>query len=86
MNSTFNTNLTLLQNTKNKIKTMNDKEFIEYVRTNYEVIENMINNIPKNMYKLGQIHPEEIFSIIMSETIDEEDGIDPSVLRNYLSF
>jgi hypothetical protein len=37
------------------------------------------------MFKKG-IHPEEIFSIIMSETLDEgEDSIDPSVLRNYLS-
>lgn len=75
----------VLQNTKDKIKNMNDNEFIEYVKTNYELIENIIINIPKNMYKIGKIHPEEIFSIIMSDTIDAED-IDPSVLRDYLSF
>jgi hypothetical protein len=75
---------TVSQNIKNKIKNMNDNEFIEYVRTNYEFIENIIINIPKTMYKIGKIHPEEIFSIIMSETIDAED-IDPSILRDYLS-
>ena len=76
---------TISQNIKNKIKNMNDNEFIEYVKTNYEFIENIIINIPNTMYKIGKIHPEEIFSIIMSETIDAED-IDPSVLRDYLSF
>ena len=75
----------VMQNIKDKIKNMNDNEFIEYVKANYEFIENIIINIPKNMYKKGQIHPEEIFSIIMTETIDADD-IDPSVLRNYLSF
>jgi hypothetical protein len=75
----------VMQNIKDKIKNMNDNEFIEYVKSNYEFIENIIINIPKNMYKKGQIHPEEIFSIIMTETIDADD-IDPSVLRNYLSF
>ncbi len=64
---------------------MSDAEFISYVRANSELIENIVNNIPKTMFKKG-IHPEEIFSIIMSETLDEgEDSIDPSVLRNYLS-
>jgi hypothetical protein len=78
------TSLTLPTETIEKIKLMNDNSFIDYIRTNYDLIEQIIYSIPKHLYKKGQIHPEEIFSIIMSETIDEEDGIDTTILRDYL--
>ena len=67
-----------------KIKDMNDIQFIQYVRENYDIIENIINSIPKNMYKQSQIHPTEIFNIIVAVNIDDEDDIDPKVLQNYL--
>ena len=66
------------------IKNMNDKQFIQYVRENYDTIENIINNIPKNMFKQGQIHPTEIFNIIVAVNVYDEDDIDPSILQNYL--
>ena len=77
--------VTLPIETIETIKLMNDESFIHYIRNNCDLIENIIYSMPKNSYKIGQIHPEEIFSIIMTETLDEkEDGIDTTILRNYL--
>jgi hypothetical protein len=69
-----------------KLKTMNDKEFIKYVKNNFEIIENIIIHIPQNMYKRSQIHPYEIFDIIVSEDYDVNgnDSIDTTILRDYL--
>lgn len=78
------TSLTLPKEIIDKIKLMNDKSFINYIRNNCNLIEDIIYSIPKNLYKKGQIHPEEIFSIIMTETIDEEDEINTTILRDYL--
>ena len=78
------TSVTLPIETIETIKLMNDESFIHYIRNNCDLIENIIYSMPKNSYKPGQIHPEEIFSIIMTETIDEDDEIDTTILRNYL--
>ena len=67
-----------------KIKDMNDKQFIQYVKENYDIIENIINSIPKNMYNQGQIHPTEIFDIIVAVNSNDENDIDPKVLQKYL--
>ena len=69
-----------------KLKTMNDKEFIKYIKNNFEIIENIIIHIPQNMYRRGQIHPYEIFDIIVSEDYDENgsDSVDTTILRDYL--
>ena len=75
---------TINQETIEKIKLMNDETFIQYVRDNFATIENFIINNPITLKK-GQIHPEEILSLIMTENIDEEDGIDTTILRNYLA-
>lgn len=76
--------VTLPIETIETIKLMNDESFIHYIRNNCDLIENIIYSMPKNSYKPGQIHPEEIFSIIMTETINEDDEIDTTILRNYL--
>jgi hypothetical protein len=76
--------VTLPIETIETIKLMNDESFIHYIRNNCDLIENIIYSMPKNSYKIGQIHPEEIFSIIMTETINEDDEIDTTILRNYL--
>lgn len=69
-----------------KLKTMKDEEFIKYVKNNFEIIENIIIHIPQNMYKRGQIHPYEIFDIIISEDYDVNgnDSVDTTILRDYL--
>jgi hypothetical protein len=69
-----------------KLKTMKDEEFIKYVKNNFEIIENIIIHIPQNMYKRSQIHPYEIFDIIVSEDYDVNgnDSIDTTILRDYL--
>ena len=79
-------NLTLSKFDINKLKSMNDPTFIDFVRKNADIIENIIINIPKNMFSKEQIHPEEIFSIITGVNICEggDDDIDPTILRNYL--
>ena len=83
-------NISLSKENIENIKQMNDKEFIKYVRNNWETIENIIYSIHKNSYKSGQIHPEEIFNIIISEDYDEGDyndndnDINVNILRDYL--
>ena len=87
-------NVSLSKETIENIKQMNDKEFFTYVRNNWETIENIIYSIPKNLYKKGQIHPEEIFNIIITEDYDEgndegndddnDDDITINILRDYL--
>ena len=77
--------VSLTKETIIQIQKMNDLSFIKYVRENFEIIENIIYSIPKNIFKKGQIHPEEIFSIIISaDNADDDDDIDPTILRNYL--
>jgi hypothetical protein len=84
MSNTTNNYLTLNKETIENIKLMNDETFIQYVRNNFLAIENLIIYNPITLKK-GQIHPEEILSIIMSENFDEEDGIDTTILRDYLT-
>jgi len=84
MSAASQNNVSLSKETIIQIQKMNDLSFIKYVRENFEIIENIIYSIPKHIFKKGQIHPEEIFSIIMSDNADYEDDIDPTILRNYL--
>ena len=80
----LNTSVTLPIETIETIKLMNDESFIQYIKNNYDLIENIIYSIPKDIYKPGQIHPEEIYNIIMDDSYDKEDGIDITILRDYL--
>ena len=82
----MSTNLPNSDDDVKKLKTMNDKEFIKYVKNNFEIIENIIIHIPQNMYRIGQIHPYELFDIIISEDYDENgsDSVDTTILRDYL--
>ena len=64
------------------LQDMNDEDFIEYVKENCDNIENIIINNPVNNMKKGQIHPEEIFSIIMS--VNSYEDIDVTILRDFL--
>jgi len=86
MSTASQNNVSLPKETIIQIQNMNDLSFIKYIRENFEIIENIIYSIPKNIYKKGQIHPEEIFNIIMSDNSydDYDNDIDPSVLQNYL--
>ena len=86
--ATNTNNVSLSKETIENIKLMNDKEFITYVRNNWKIVENIIYSIPKNIYKKGQIHPEEIFNIIISEDYDNDNENDNyitiNILRDYL--
>lgn len=85
MSAASQNSVSLTKETIIQIQKMNDLSFIKYVRENFEIIENIIYSIPKNIFKRGQIHPEEIFNIIISaDNANDDDDIDPTVLRNYL--
>jgi hypothetical protein len=87
MSSASQNSVSLTKETIIQIQKMNDLSFIKYVRENFEIIENIIYSIPKTIFKRGQIHPEEIFNIIISAdnaNDDDDDDIDPTILRNYL--
>ena len=78
------TSITLDKETIEKIKLMNDKSFIHYIRNNADFIKQIMHSIPINLYKRGHTHPRDIFSIIILENIDEEYGIDLTILQDYL--